>query len=255
MCRRPVEYIARDRREYFYIGFCRGTMRGIIGAHIEKDKMYRQQCPSGFTHCGVGVSFLPEFCDAFLSSRHGVSSEEIARAVDALRAVPLIPDAAVILKQIGEISCTGDIGNVWIEAKTLELVAAVLDWHRRSAAAPALNKHDRAGISEAICYIEEYFSGPLTLTALAKQAAMSVSKFTAAFKIHTGISAACYVRRFRMEKAMHLLKNTPAPLRDIAGMVGYKHHSRFSTLFKEQFGIAPGEFRLNLRFSHSKALR
>jgi two-component system response regulator YesN len=72
---------------------------------------------------------------------------------------------------------------------------------------------------------------------------MSISKFTAAFKIHTGISAASYIRRIRMDKAMYLLKNTSAPLGDISGMVGYKHHSRFSTLFREQFGIAPGMFR------------
>jgi AraC-like DNA-binding protein len=26
-------------------------------------------------------------------------------------------------------------------------------------------------------------------------------------------------------------------------MAGYKHQSRFSTLFREQLGVAPGEFR------------
>ena len=72
---------------------------------------------------------------------------------------------------------------------------------------------------------------------------MSIRKFTAVFKAHTGFSAAVYIRRLRMEKAMSLLKNTSASLGDIAGMVGYKHQSRFSTLFREQFGVAPGEVR------------
>jgi two-component system response regulator YesN len=72
---------------------------------------------------------------------------------------------------------------------------------------------------------------------------MSLSKFTALFKAHTGLSAASYIRRIRMDQAMELLKNTAAPLSDIAGMVGYKHQSRFSTLFREQFGVMPSEFR------------
>ena len=241
--RQPIKHTSRDLPEYFHINLCQGSIRGIGGKHI--DGNYRQRCPAGFFHRSVGVSFLPEFFDTFLNSRHGIPPEEITRAIDALGKFPLIPDAAVILKQIGAASFTGDIGNAWIEAKTVELVSVVLGWHRRltAAAGPPLREHDRLGIAEAIRHAEEHFSGPLTLEALAGKAAMSVSKFTAAFKTHTGISVAAYIRRFRMDKAMELLKNTSAPLGDIAGMVGYKHQSRFSTLFKEQFGVAPGAFR------------
>jgi AraC-like DNA-binding protein len=201
--------------------------------------------PARFSHRSVAVSFLPEFFETFLGSRYGVSQSELIQTLDALGRFPLIPDAAIILKQIGEVSFTGDIGNAWIEAKTLELIVIVLDWHRRLAktAAPDLKEHDRLGIACAIRYAEEHCSAPLTLEVLAKQAAMSVSKFTAAFKAHTGISVASYIRRIRMEKAMNMLKNTSAPLGDIAGMVGYKYHSKFSSLLREQFGLAPSEFR------------
>ena len=241
--RQPIDHISRDLPEYFHITLCQGSIQGIGGKHL--DGSYRQRRPAGFFHRSVGVSFLPEFFDTFLNSRHGISPEEITHAIGALGKFPLIPDAAVILKQIGDASLTGDIGNAWIEAKTVELVSVILGWHRRltTAAGPPLREHDRLGIAEAIRHAEEHFSGPLTLAALAGKAAMSMSKFTAAFKTHTGLSVAAYIRRFRMDKAMELLKNTSAPLGDIAGMVGYKHQSRFSTLFKEQFGVAPGAFR------------
>jgi AraC-like DNA-binding protein len=243
--RQPIEQIIRDQPEYFYISLCRGSTQGVAGAHIGKGKIYQQHNSPRLDHSGIGLSFLPEFFDAFLNSRHGISPDEIVQAIDALGRLPLIPDAAVILKQIGEASFTGDVGNIWIEAKALELVSVILDWYRQHATAAALplEEHDRLGIAEAIRYAEEHLSGPLTLQALAQQAAMSMSKFTASFKIHTGLSAACYVRRFRMDKAMYLLKNTTTPLRDIAGLVGYKHYSRFSTLFREQFGVTPGVFR------------
>jgi AraC-like DNA-binding protein len=244
--RQPIEYITNDLPEYSYINFSHGPTRCIAGGSIEKGRVFRQHYTAGLTYCEVvGVLFLPEFFDTFLNSRYGISPDEIARAIEALGKFPLIPDAAMILKQIGAASFTGDVGNIWIEAKVLELVSVVLDWHRRFATmvGPPLKEHDRQGIAEAIHYADKHFSDPLTLEVLAKQAAMSLSKFIALFKIHTGLSAASYVRRIRMDKAMDLLKNTSAPLKDIAGMVGYKHRTRFSVLFREQFGVAPGEFR------------
>jgi AraC-like DNA-binding protein len=212
--------------------------------YIEKDKTYSRNLPAGFAHCAVELSFLPEFFDTFLNSRHGVSPDEITRAINALGKLPLIPGAAVILEQIGEASFTGDAGNIWIEAKALELVSVILDWHRRlKTAGDALNKRDRAGIAVAMRYAQEHFSGPLTLTALARQAAMSMSKFTAAFKTYTGLSAAGYIHRLRMDKAMDMVKNTSSPLTEVADAVGYKHYTSFSTAFREQFGVTPSEFR------------
>jgi AraC-like DNA-binding protein len=245
--RQPVKHTVKDTFDYFCIGLCRGSIRGIGGSHIEKDKTYSQNLPAGFVHCAVELSFLPEFFDAFLNSRHGVSLDEITRAIKALEKLPLIPDAAVILKQIGDASFIGDAGNIWIEAKALELVSVILDWHRRTETSPPppppLNEYDRQGIATAMRYAEEHLSGPLTLTALAKEAAMSMSKFTATFKSHTGLSAACYARRLRMEKAMTLVKNTSCPLAEAADAVGYKHYTSFSAAFREQFGVAPGDFR------------
>ena len=240
----PINYTIKDQPEYFRIALCRGA-RGITGGRVEKNKTYRAHVSAGPADCETGVLFLPEFFDTFLNSRHGVSPDEIVQAFNALCRLPMIPEAAVILKQIGSTSFTGDVGNIWIVAKALELVSVVLDWHRRLMAAepPPLKEYDREGIACAIRYAEEHFSGTLTLNALARQAAMCIRKFTATFKAHTGISAASYIRRLRMDQAMHLLKNTSAPLSDIAGMVGYKHQSRFSALFREQFGVMPSAFR------------
>jgi AraC-like DNA-binding protein len=244
--RQPLEYITSELPAHSYISLSCGPVRGIAGGNLEKGKDYRMHYKPGLTYCRVvGLLLLPEFFDTFLNSRYGISPDEIARAIEALGKSPLIPNAAMILKQIGEASFTGDVGNIWIEAKALELVSVVLDWHRRlsSMPDPPLKEHDRQRINEAICYAEKHFADPLTLEVLAKQAAMSLSKFIAVFKTHTGLSAASYVRRIRMDKAMDMLKNTSAPLKDIAGMVGYKHRTRFSVLFREHFGVAPGEFR------------
>jgi AraC-like DNA-binding protein len=242
--RRPIE-IVWEQPEYFHINFGRGTLRGIRG-YIGKNDVFRCHCPSGFHHCGVGVSFLHDFFDTFLGSRHSIPRDELERAIGALNRFPPPPDAALVLNHIGEGVSSGWVGgDTWFEAKTLELVSLLLDWHRRLdvTALPRLTEHDRAGITEVLIFVEEHFTEPISLNTLAKLAAMSVSKFTVAFKRHTGSSAASYISRFRMEKAANILKSTSVPIGKIAAMVGYKHHASFSAAFQEWFGITPGEFR------------
>ena len=60
------------------------------------------------------------------------------------------------------------------------------------------------------------------------------------------LMAACFANLSSVsvpEEAIELLKTTSLPLREIAGIVGYKYYSRFSTLFREQFRVMPSESR------------
>ncbi|MDR2483136.1 MAG: AraC family transcriptional regulator [Treponema sp.] len=239
----PIE-LAWRQPEYFLIGFQRGTQAGVLG-HTGKNDTYKGRFQAGFHHQGISICFLPDFFDVFWGMRHGISINALIRALDDLNRFTPPPDAAVILRQTGKAAISGNIGNAWIEAKTLELITVVLDWHRRLDAGERRTppESDMTGISEALRYAEEHFAEPVSLDTLAKQAAMSVSKFTAAFKRHTGFSAGAYLNRLRMEKAVHLLKNTQTPVGEITAMAGYKHHASFSAAFQGQFGAAPSAFR------------
>jgi transcriptional regulator GlxA family with amidase domain len=199
----------------------------------------------------VEVSFLSEFVEAFITSRHGITVPELEETVAGLGVLPFIPDAAIILDQINRAAFSEGVENMRvenmrIEAKSLELFWVVLDWHRGHKIPAAFNKQDRFGIAQALRYAEEHLSEPLALHSLAKQASMSRSKFTAVFKNHTGLSPAEYVRHLRMEKALDLVNNTSVPLGEIAALVGYRKHSNFSQVFKERYGVTPGTFRKNI---------
>jgi AraC-like DNA-binding protein len=193
----------------------------------------------------VEVSFLSEFIETFITSRHDISPLELEETITGLHALPFIPGAAALLDRIGKAAFSDDTGNLWIETKSLELLSVILDWHRghKALTLPLVNEQDRLGITQALRYAEEYLSEPLALHTLAKQACMSKSKFTAVFKNLTGLSAAEYVRRLRMEKAIDLVKNTSTPLGEIAALVGYRKHSNFSQVFKERYGVTQGVFR------------
>jgi AraC-like DNA-binding protein len=241
--REPIELVWRQP-EYFLIGFQWGTQAGVLG-HTGKNDTYKGRFQAGFYNRGMSVCFLPDFFDAFLGMRHGISINTLTGALEALNHFTPPPDAPLILRQIGEASIGGDIGNAWIEAKTIVLITVVLDWRRQldPEESRGFTALDRAGISEALRSIEEHFAETLSLEMLAKTAAMSVSKFTAAFKRHTGFSAGAYLSRLRMEKAAKLLKNTQVPIGEIAAMAGYKHHASFSAAFQERFGATPSALR------------
>jgi AraC-like DNA-binding protein len=227
----------------FFAGVAK-TIEGGGGHTIGKAEIFRKPGKAGYCCSGVKVSFLPEFIETFITSRHGISPLEVEEAVAGLCVLPFIPDAVIILDQIGEAAFSEDIENIWIEAKSLELFSVILDWHRgRKTLPPPVNEQDRLGIVRTLRYAEEHLSEPLFLHNLAKQAAMSRSKFISVFKKHTGLSAAEYIRRLRMEKALDLVKNTSTPLGEIATLTGYKKHSNFSRVFKDRYGVTPETFR------------
>ena len=46
----------------------------------------------------------------------------------------------------------------------------------------------------------------------------------------------------RMERAILLMKNTPLPLEEISGLLGYSNHSNFYKAFKDYYGTTPREY-------------
>jgi AraC-like DNA-binding protein len=246
-CRQPPGPTTRGKMEYSYAGrFCRNSKNNGEGGYIiGKTSIFKQHGTASYCCSGVEVSFLPEFIATFITSRHGILLLELEEAVAGLCALPFIPDADIILDRIGKAVFSDGIENMFIEAKSLELLSVILGWHRghKALALPPLNEQDRLCITRALRYAEEHLSEPLVLRNLAKQASMCKSKFTSVFKIHTGLSVAEYVRHLRMEKALDFVKNTSVPLGEIAALVGYGKHSNFSRVFRDCYGVTPGAFR------------
>lgn len=57
----------------------------------------------------------------------------------------------------------------------------------------------------------------------------------------TGLSSTEFIRKFRLEQAMHLLQTEGGKVSDIAQRVGFRNVKYFSTAFKEHFGKSPSE--------------
>ncbi|MEQ1746213.1 MAG: ATP-binding protein [Saprospiraceae bacterium] len=54
-------------------------------------------------------------------------------------------------------------------------------------------------------------------------------------------SATAYIRNYRLDRAMAMLKNREGNVFQVAGMAGFGNEKYFSTVFKERFGVSPSE--------------
>ncbi|UKS24848.1 response regulator [Paenibacillus sp. HWE-109] len=63
------------------------------------------------------------------------------------------------------------------------------------------------------------------------------------FKRETGQNLSDYVTEKRMEKARRLLQTTTLKIADISLMCGFANHKYFASIFKQQTGCTPTEYR------------
>lgn len=63
-----------------------------------------------------------------------------------------------------------------------------------------------------------------------------------------------YIQEQRMNLAEHLLTTTQLEIKEVANAVGYKSHSRFSSLFKKYIGVYPHELKSKQLFFQQDSL-
>lgn len=87
------------------------------------------------------------------------------------------------------------------------------------------------------------YANPLDVPALARIAHMSPSHFARRFRDTFGETPHQYLRRRRIERACALLRDTDAPVTEIAHHVGFDSLGTFSRTFTAITGRPPTRFR------------
>lgn len=94
-------------------------------------------------------------------------------------------------------------------------------------------------------YLMEHLSERITIEELSHKFLMNSTTLKKVFKDVYGTTIAAHMREHRMELAARLLKTTNEDVHFIARSVGYDSASRFTTSFKETYGVTPSEYRLS----------
>lgn len=95
--------------------------------------------------------------------------------------------------------------------------------------------------------IEEHFEdSEFSLNRLCKEMGLSRSQLHRRTKAVTGMSTTHFVRKFRLQKAVELLKTTDLNISEIAYQTGINSPQNFSKYFQKEFGLSPTEYRKSL---------
>ena len=98
-------------------------------------------------------------------------------------------------------------------------------------------------VGRAIALIHRYPERDWTLVSLASQVGMSRSAFAARFTELVGEPAMQYATYWKMHAALMWLKESDAPISELAARFGYESEAAFSRAFKRMLGYTPGSVR------------
>lgn len=132
-----------------------------------------------------------------------------------------------------------DSRNIW---GMNSVVFKILEILMLNATKKTINKP--YGVANAISFIAENFTKQITISELAEISHMSKSNFYAAFKKQFGISPISYINHYRLSIAAEKLIESNLSVKEIAFSVGINDSLYFSKLFKKEYGMAPGKYRL-----------
>jgi AraC family transcriptional regulator len=87
----------------------------------------------------------------------------------------------------------------------------------------------------------------VSLAALASDARLSRFHFCRAFKESTGLSPHAWLRQYRLEQAMNMLRDTDTSVVSVAAALGYSSQTAFAAAFRKLVGETPSVWRRRVR--------
>jgi AraC-like DNA-binding protein len=99
------------------------------------------------------------------------------------------------------------------------------------------------GVSAALDAVHRDPAHPWTVEELGVRAGLSRAAFSRRFSTLVGRPPLAYVTWWRLSTAARLLRESGAPLGEIAAEVGYGSEFAFANAFKREHGVAPGRYR------------
>ena len=110
---------------------------------------------------------------------------------------------------------------------------------------PELKKGDKSKyVLEAMAYIGEHYHEPnIGVAAIAQHLCISEGHLSHTFKKETDYTLLNYLTRYRIHRAMELLRDCRLKVYEVAEQVGYRDIAYFSATFKKLVGMSPSEYQ------------
>ncbi len=157
---------------------------------------------------------------------------------------PLCPKTQDILSEILIDKRNGLLKRLFLESKTLELIALKLEDSSQPKPIPtAQADHLVKKLYQAQHLITKDLSVQLSIQQLSKKIGINDFMLKKEFKQLFGLTIFEYATQLRMNKAKQLLNHTTMPIYEISEQVGYKNSTHFTAAFKKIEGMTPKSYR------------
>ena len=122
--------------------------------------------------------------------------------------------------------------KVWSE-KALESIERVLTVFEKDLYPQQLMK--------AIALIHKEYSAPIRLSTVASECDISKSYLSRLFGEYLNMSFVDYLNKYRVDKAVILLRDKNYPVKEASRLVGYQDPNYFSRIFRRYTGLSPSD--------------
>lgn len=129
--------------------------------------------------------------------------------------------------------------------KAVERVRQRVQTKQLASPEAELKKGDKSKyVLEAMDYISGHYNDPeISVGTIAQHLGISEGHLSHTFKKETDCTILNYLTRYRIHKAMELLKDCRVKVYEVAEQVGYRDIAYFSTTFKKIAGVSPSEYQ------------
>ena len=129
--------------------------------------------------------------------------------------------------------------------RAVERVRQKLAPKQRTLPEPEIKKgSSNKYVAEAMNYIKDHYQEPdISVSSVAQSLNISEGHLSHTFKKETGSTLLNYLTRYRIHKAMELLKDCRVKVYEVAEQVGYRDIGYFSSTFKKIAGQTPSEYQ------------
>jgi len=151
--------------------------------------------------------------------------------------------AWLMMKLRREFRAMDDEAPLAIEGIALDLIAETSRNRKRESVDRQLT-----WLRQAREFINEEFTQPLTLSAIAESVKVHPVYLANSFRRRYGCSVGEYLRQRRIEFACHRISDSKDSLAEVALAAGFSNQSHFSRTFKQLTGMTPAQYRAAATF-------
>lgn len=159
----------------------------------------------------------------------------------------MTPEMKTALRNILACPHQGVMKRIYLEAKTLELIALqftqLLEQKSGHDSVTTLKLEEINRLHQARDILQRNIDNPPSLLELAQQVGLNDYKLKAGFRQVFNTTVFGYLRDYRMQQAEQLLQETQMSVTEIAYAIGYGCPTSFSTAFLKKFGVNPRFYR------------